>query len=83
MAPGEPDPSAIQLSCQHPDQEWTLVVLARRTYAVDDAGRLTPARAQPGLRTSGQLSHHGPHQTRRHAHPQGGKQKRQGRRQAQ
>lgn len=52
MAPGEPDPSAIQLSCQHPDQEWTLVVLARRTYAVDDAGRLTPARAQPGLRSA-------------------------------
>jgi len=46
------EPAAIQVSCQLPDEEHALVVLARRTYTVDDAGRVTPAREQPGLRSA-------------------------------
>ncbi|MDC0723588.1 DUF2169 family type VI secretion system accessory protein [Nannocystis bainbridge] len=45
-----PCDTAVQLSAPRPDGEWTLTLLARRTYEVDGAGRLAPAPAQPGLR---------------------------------
>jgi hypothetical protein len=41
--------TAEQRSCVLPGGKPGLVVLARRTYAVDDAGRCTPAREQTGL----------------------------------
>ncbi|HEY0133292.1 MAG TPA: DUF2169 domain-containing protein, partial [Nannocystis sp.] len=43
--------TATQLSCTLPDGSPALVVLARRTYAIDDAGRCTLAHEQPGLLT--------------------------------
>lgn len=45
-----PCDTAVQLSAPRPDGEIALTLLARRTYAVDDAGRLAPASEQPGLR---------------------------------
>lgn len=41
--------TAAQLSSLHPDGSPVLVVLAKRTYTVDEAGRCTPAPEQPGL----------------------------------
>ncbi|HEY8375971.1 MAG TPA: DUF2169 domain-containing protein [Nannocystis sp.] len=45
-----PCETAVQLSALRPDGAWTLTILARRTYEVDDAGRMGPASEQPGLR---------------------------------
>lgn len=49
MVNDAPSPLTLQVSCRLPDGKPALVVLARRTYDVDDAGRLTPAYEQPGL----------------------------------
>lgn len=45
-----PCDTAAQLSAQQPDGGWALAILARRTYDIDDHGRVAPADAQPGLR---------------------------------
>lgn len=51
MPPAEAAVTAAQLSCNLPDGSPALVVLARRTYAVDDRGRFAPTQEQPGLLT--------------------------------
>lgn len=45
-----PSETAVQVSARHPDGGWTLTILAKRTYAIDDAGGIAPAAEQPGLR---------------------------------
>ncbi len=52
MANDEFSPTTAQMSCQLPGGKPALAVLARRTYDVDDAGRVTSAHEQPGLRAA-------------------------------
>lgn len=44
-----PTETEVQVSARSPAGGWTLTVLAKRTYAVDDQGRLTPSAEQPGF----------------------------------
>lgn len=45
-----PSDTALQLSAHGLDGKPALTIVAKRTYEVDDAGRLGPAREQPALR---------------------------------
>lgn len=45
-----PSETALQLSAHGLDGKWTLTLLAKRTYEIDDAGRIGPTPEQPALR---------------------------------
>jgi hypothetical protein len=44
-----PSDTAVQLSAHQPDGGWSLAILTRRTYEIDDNGRLGLAAEQPGF----------------------------------
>lgn len=44
-----PSDTAVQVSAKRPGGGWSLTILAKRTYRVDDAGRMAPTDDQPGI----------------------------------